>query len=609
MLTALLALAAAVQDAQSTKLGIHHATIADLREPVAVAFTNDGRLLVCEAHANRVSAFDASGARVASFGESGEGALLDPRGIALSDAGNELFVVDSGHQRVVVFGLDGSFRGEFGSYGGGADELRDPRGIAVRRQLVAVADTGNERVQLFATSGEPLRSLATGIARCSDVAFDDAGALFASDSTNHRVVKLDLEGTSATPFGDFGPHAGFFASPQGLAWRAGELYVVDTDNHRVQVFDTNSKLAYEWGLHALRPREGSGYLHYPAAVAIARDGALAAVAEPFEDRVQIFRRTQPGEALPINRVVDRTISAHFGPTLDLAGDLLAIVEPGAPALLVYDVEHELEPWEPINITRWTAWGTGFGQLLAPSDAALDFERQRLYVADFANATLMQLGFTHDRARALGYDPFMLRLVRSFDFETGRLFGSRSFERKLRPSALAVAQNGEVWVLDAAQRVLVALTPELACKREPIDLSLLVRPIDFALGSDGRIAVVDELSARVSLFGESGVSTIELPGALRPAGIALDADGNLYVSDTALNRVQKHSATGELLTTFGTPGLGAGQFHKPRGLAFDAQGRLIVLDWGNHRAQLFTPAGEFVTAFGARLFVQPTREKR
>lgn len=609
MFLALLAIVAVVQDAGLTKLGIHHATIADLREPVAVAFTHDGRLLVSEAHANRVSLFDAAGARVATFGESGEGALLDPRGIALSDAGNELFVVDSGHQRIVAFGLDGSFRGAFGSYGGGAGELRDPRGIAVRRQLVAVADTGNERVQLFATSGEPVRSIASGIVRCSDVAFDDAGALFASDTTQHRVVKLDVEGAHSIAFGDFGPHAGFFAAPQGLATRAGELYVVDTDNHRVQVFDAQSKLAYEWGLHALRPREGAGYLHYPSAVAISRDGALAAVAEPFEDRVQLFRRTRADEMLPINRVVDRTISAHFGPTLALDGDLLAIVEPGAPALLLYDVEHELEPWEPINITRWTAWGSGFGQLLAPSDAALDFERQRLYVADFANATLMQLGFTHDRSRALGYDPFLLRLVRSFDFRAGRKFGLREFERAVHPSAIAVAPNGEIWVLDAAQRVLVALTPELACVREPLDLGSLVRPIDFALASDGRVFVVDELSERVSILGASGIATLSLPGAVRPAGIALDSDGNVYVSDAALNRVQKLAATGELLATFGTPGLGAGQFHKPRGLAFDEQGRLIALDWGNHRAQLFTQAGEFVTAFGARLFVQPTREKR
>src|SRR5262249_30424179 len=154
------------------------------------------------------------------------------------------------------------------------------------------------------------------------------------DTGNHRVVSFAADFASSKAFGDFGPHPGFFAAPLGIAQQAGELYVVDSDNHRVEVFDARGVLHYEWGLHALRPREGEGHLPYRAEVAVASDGALAAIAEPFEDRVQLFRRIRPGEAWPQNVTVDRTIAAHFGPTLATDGDLLAITEPGAPAVLV-----------------------------------------------------------------------------------------------------------------------------------------------------------------------------------------------------------------------------------------------------------------------------------
>jgi DNA-binding beta-propeller fold protein YncE len=597
------------------RLGIYQATIADLREPAAVAFAADGKLLVVEAHADSVGVFDANGARLATFGRrgSGEGELLDPHGVAVADWSGEVFVADSGNHRVVVFGFDGSFRGSFGAYGTAAGELRDPRGIAVAKDVVAVADTGNDRIQLFALSGAPLAAVSDGLLHPSDVAFDATGQVHVTDTFDHRVATLGASLEPLRTFGDFGPHPGFFAAPQGLAYHAGELYVVDSDNHRVQVFDVDGKLQYEWGLHALLPREGEGHLHYPSDVAIARDGSLAAVAEPFEDRVQLFRRIRTGEAWPTNRTVDRTIAAHFGPTLDASGDLLAIAEPGAPAVLVYDIEHDVTPWEPINITRWNAWGRGFGQLLWPSDAALDFERRRLYVADAGNATLLQLAYAHDRASELGYDPFALKLVRSLDFAKLAARGA-----KLRPTALAVHPGGDVYVVDSVARAVAVFSDAFELRRE-LDLAArgCLRPIALAFAAGGEsFYVLDELGARVhqlaldgrelAVFGAFGRGDGEFE---RAAGIAVASDGSVLVSDSALDRVQRFGADHAFASSFGASGLGAGQFHKPRGLAFDELGRWHVLDWGNHRLQTFAPTGEFIAAFGSRLFVQPARAKR
>ncbi len=48
----------------------------------------------------------------------------------------------------------------------------------------------------------------------------------------------------------------------------------------------------------------------------------------------------------------------------------------------------------------------------------------------------------------------------------------------------------------------------------------------------------------------------------PWGAATDASGNVYVADWRNDRIQKFTADGDFLTTFGTPGYGEGQLQRP-----------------------------------------------
>ena len=66
-------------------------------------------------------------------------------------------------------------------------------------------------------------------------------------------------------------------------------------------------------------------------------------------------------------------------------------------------------------------------------------------------------------------------------------------------------------------------------------------------------------------------------------------GNLYVSDAGNDRVQEFSSSGGLITTFGSPGSGAGQFSGLQGLAVNASGDIYVADTGNKRVQEWAPA--------------------
>jgi streptogramin lyase len=59
-------------------------------------------------------------------------------------------------------------------------------------------------------------------------------------------------------------------------------------------------------------------------------------------------------------------------------------------------------------------------------------------------------------------------------------------------------------------------------------------------------------------------------------------GRILVADSALHRIQAFDDEGNLVSTYGSQGSGAGQFNSPQGLAVDSNGRVIVADQGNNR---------------------------
>jgi len=130
------------------------------------------------------------------------------------------------------------------------------------------------------------------------------------------------------------------------------------------------------------------------------------------------------------------------------------------------------------------------------------------------------------------------------------------------------------------------------------------PSGVAVDQQGNVYVVDTSGSRVeklsatgqllTTFGQLGPDAASLR---RPRGIALDAQGNLYIADTANHRIQRFSAAGEPLGPWGVIGSGPGEFILPSSLAFDSSGNLYVADTGNHRIQKLSPDGQMLTQWG------------
>ena len=628
LLTALaLAAGAALAPAQEHKLGAYDSEVPGFASPADAVFVAGDTTLVLEADLDRVTAIQGDGTTAALFGGSGDGPgqFRDPRAMELGPDGR-LYIADTGNHRIEVFeGPRFEFALSIGSFGRGLGDLASPLGLAVTETEIFVADSLNNRIAVFDLDGHATRAFGTRgsgpgeLSRPTDVAVDAEGNAYVTDSWNHRVQKFDAAGEHVLSWGDFGPHPGFFATPMGITHHAGELFVADRDNHRIQVFDTAGELLYAWGLHAIRPRESEGKLHYPIRIAIAPDGVRATVVEGVEDRVQSFAATVDGAEPPAAGSLDRSVSVHYGGSVDSAGGWMTLVEPTRPAALIWDDATTVAELEPISVSRVSSWGRGFGQFRMPVDTAIDVERSLLYVADPGNLRIAAWSIERDEG-PIKYQPDLLRLA--FSIDLAKLPCEFEHPGPIVATALELGHGGELedslLVADASTRSVIEIGSSegvlAAWLQWPsADDTPLLEATDVALSPGGHtLYVADRVAGCVRAFPHTeGGQTFTFRGPeddplVRPAGLCVDGAGFIYVTDEALHRVAKFAPTGERLATWGRQGLGALEFFKPRGIAVRADGHLVVLDHGNHRAQILSTDGEFLHVFGSLLFIEPAQ---
>src|SRR6266480_3478908 len=133
------------------QIGATGAPNGDFYIPYGVAVDSNQNLYVVDTGNQRIQVFDATGNFKFTFGRSGSGngRFSLPRGIAV-DSSQNIYVTDSGNHRIQVFDSAGNFKFRFGNSGAGNGQFNFPRGVAVdSSQNIYVADGGNHRIQVF----------------------------------------------------------------------------------------------------------------------------------------------------------------------------------------------------------------------------------------------------------------------------------------------------------------------------------------------------------------------------------------------------------------------------------------------------------------------------
>jgi len=224
---------------------------------------------------------------LSEFGSSGvsESKFSNAQGVAVDDTSGNIIVADSGQNRVQIFDSSGNFVSMFGFgvngggavfenctsscsvgvSGAGTGQFNFPTGVAVDgSSRIIVADNGNDRIQVFDSSGNFVSMFGFGVngnstvfenctSSCSVgstgsgdgqfssielIEVDSSDNIYVADAGNDRIQKFSSTGsTFILDFGSNGVTAGLFDLPHDVVINSsGKIIVADASNNRVQIF-------------------------------------------------------------------------------------------------------------------------------------------------------------------------------------------------------------------------------------------------------------------------------------------------------------------------------------------------------------------------------------
>jgi sugar lactone lactonase YvrE len=539
---------------------------------------------------------------------------VEPCGVAIggqgvrffSDcAGDTVYRIDTSRTLTRVAG-DG-FNG-FAGDGGRATEARlsHPAGLAVDAAgNLYVTDVSNNRIRkvtpagiittvagdgTYGFSGDGGPATNAHLASPTDVTVDSAGNLYIADEGNERVRKVASNGTITTVAGvgsfgmsgDGGPATrAELHTPYGVAaGPAGDLYIADLGNHRVRKVTTSGTISTVAG-NGTSGFSGDGGPATSASVG-ASDVAVDAAGTLFIlDYMRVRQVTPAG-----------TISTVAGTgTFGFSGD-------GGPA--------------------------NSAQLGAPQAVAADAAGGPV-IADTGNVRLRKV---------FGDGTINTIAGNGYTYYSGD--GGPAERAQLNdPRAVAMDATGATYIADASNNRVRRVAADgtistfagmgvagFAGDGGPATKAWLAKPSGVVVGRGGSVYIADTTNNRVRVVGPGGtITTVAGDGSTgfsgdggpataarlnRPTGLALDAAGNLFIADTANQRVRMVTNAGTITTVAGTDVQGysgdggpavSARLSNPSALAIDGRGRVYIADWLNRRVRRIGTDGSITTVAG------------
>lgn len=215
--------------------------------PYGISIDDKGRVFVADMYNGKISIHDEKGKFIEYFAQQTmtDKKLSSPAALRIID--NKVYVTDIQANKVFVLDMKGKLLLEIGTAGKDPGEFIAPNGITADGDgNIYVMDTGNQRVQIFDKTGK-FKKIVNGsndgkgesvFVNPRGIGIDSRGIMYVVSNLTHIVYGFDKDGKEVFTFGGMGEENGKFYLPNGLYIDEDDnVFITDTLNLRVSVFN------------------------------------------------------------------------------------------------------------------------------------------------------------------------------------------------------------------------------------------------------------------------------------------------------------------------------------------------------------------------------------
>ena len=264
----------------------------ELMKPYGITTDKRGRIYAADTALKTVFVIDPKAKAVERREGSSRAPMVMPVGVAV-DSEDRLFVSDATLHSVICFNPSGATIAQFGTA-----VLGRPGGIAIDRQRnrLYVADAKESRIAVFDTVSFKFVAYFGGPGKLgqrdkgtflspTNVAVDRQGNIYVADTGNYRVQVWDPAGKFVRAFGTQGDGPGEFIRPKGIGVdSAGHVYVADAEFNNFQILTPEGQPLLAVGKLGDEP----GQFALVAGLYIDSEDQIYTT-EMFRGRVQVFK--------------------------------------------------------------------------------------------------------------------------------------------------------------------------------------------------------------------------------------------------------------------------------------------------------------------------------
>ena len=203
---------------------------------------------------------------LSSFGHArfGSAGLNHPHGIAIDFQGN-VYITDTGNDRIVKCDSLGNFIKEVGGFGWGESQFNRPTYITTDQGLnIYVVDTQNSRVQKFSRDLNHISTIQirsdenqAGFGLLEGITITPGGEMILSDTEQDCLIRLDNFEQYKSRFAGFEYGEGSVLDPMGLCTdNLGNIYAADSRRNRIAIYDPFGNYLKSIGGNSLNGPQG-----------------------------------------------------------------------------------------------------------------------------------------------------------------------------------------------------------------------------------------------------------------------------------------------------------------------------------------------------------------